>query len=733
MLALIFESPERLWWSFVLLVPLLIHLLRRRRFQQQAWAAMQFLLQAMEEESQKARLRNLSLMILRALILACFLAAISAPRSDTMNLNPGKVSDGTYHVLVIDASYSMNTTDSQSGESAFELAKQKAIEYTRGIAQGDVVSVLTIGEFERWVIEVPASDFQQAALAIDELEPQPTGGSLKTVLASALDLVTDARKSDPDLLVARVVVFTDMEQNLWDEMLNDGQHDSSQDLLRQFGQVAVVDCSVNPAANLAIKNLTISYPQGAFASQVSILAEVDCYYKTAETATGVSWFVDNEFVRRDEIEIGEQQSATVSLPLQDLSAGRHQIEARLDDDSLMLDNSQWIVFESPASFRVLCIEGERGDADAVELALHPTDDPDWPVTIQQISEAELEQQILTDFDVVALCGVNISTELNERRLRGFVHQGGTLLVTPGRNPNIKSLNRFFDNQDQDLGFGFRWKQVSSGPTSDETKMSVRAGDHKIVELFKQNPENGLGAIPIYKYVEVELRESGQAQVVLESDDGKPLYLYSPFGKGCLLTFSTSILISQEEERWSDLGVWPSFLPLLHETLKFVVGRRAEHADVLLGSAPEYGVSMQYGPLDVHVQNPDGSLSKYDLEFKGNQYSSEVFAYWWHHDFESPGIYHVDYLAGAKTVDSSLIAGNLKVTESDHQLLQSSVLDTLIESDINVDEIAQFLPTTLNQTWFQPLLLVTLGLLLLEIIWVSRVMKRSGKPGEVIDG
>ena len=58
MFALLFESPERLWWSFALLIPLFVHLLRRRRFKSQPWGAMQFVLQAVQQESQKAKLQN---------------------------------------------------------------------------------------------------------------------------------------------------------------------------------------------------------------------------------------------------------------------------------------------------------------------------------------------------------------------------------------------------------------------------------------------------------------------------------------------------------------------------------------------------------------------------------------------------------------------------------------------------------------------------------------------------
>ena len=54
MFALLFESPERLWWSFALLIPLFVHLLRRRRFKSQPWGAMQFVLQAVQQASRTA-------------------------------------------------------------------------------------------------------------------------------------------------------------------------------------------------------------------------------------------------------------------------------------------------------------------------------------------------------------------------------------------------------------------------------------------------------------------------------------------------------------------------------------------------------------------------------------------------------------------------------------------------------------------------------------------------------
>ena len=59
-------------------VPILIHLLHRRRYQVIRWPAMQFLLTAQVKTRQRLRLENLLLLLLRT--LAVLLLAVSAAR-----------------------------------------------------------------------------------------------------------------------------------------------------------------------------------------------------------------------------------------------------------------------------------------------------------------------------------------------------------------------------------------------------------------------------------------------------------------------------------------------------------------------------------------------------------------------------------------------------------------------------------------------------------------------------
>ena len=720
MIALVFDTPERLWWSFVLLIPLGLHLWRRRHFQPKSWAAMQFVLQAWQEESQKAKLQNLLLVLLRVAVLALFLFAISAPSTGVRRPIVGDESTGTHHIVIIDSTYSMATIDQKSGKSALAEAKQKAIDYVRELPNGDVVSVLTIGEFEQWIVEIPGNDFQQVAAAINEITVQSAGGNLQDVLELSAELIKRYREQDPNLLNAHLVVFTDMERNVWETII--GSEDptvSSRSTLSDLGTLNVVDCRVEPMANSAITGLAIQYDQGAFAADVTVVAELACYYHQTSNTVGISWFLDDEFVLRTETEIGAGETASVELPLKNLDTGSHHIEARLDDDSLALDNSRWLAFDSPARLRVLCVDGAEDASAAVSLAFAPTDLPDWPVFTLTINEVEFEQYHLEDYDVIALCELDVISAFNIRRLRSFVNQGGTLIVAPGQALDLESYNSFYGGSQNGLEAGLQWGNFIANEPTEDTESSIHVTGHDIGLLFRSHPNNGISALPIYKYVEIEVIENHESETVLELSNGAPLLVCSPIGKGHVLTFSTSLAIETDEQRWSDLGAWPSFLPLIHESMRYVLEQRIRTANVNIGEFPERRISMNNGPVTISVQGPDGETQEYFMEFSRDPDSGEVYAYWWHREFKKPGVYYVNYRSAGQVVNSSLVVGNLAVTESDHDLLEVGVIDEVVSGIENSLGGSGLASTSEQRGLFREMLCLTLLLMTLETFWLTR--------------
>src|SRR6266702_3823612 len=95
-------------------VPIIIHLLNRRRFRVVTWAAMRFLLAAQRKNARRMRLEQLLLLAIRSLLLLLLVLALAsvAPWAETIwrRLAPNAVAarpiggQRTHKVLVLDGS-----------------------------------------------------------------------------------------------------------------------------------------------------------------------------------------------------------------------------------------------------------------------------------------------------------------------------------------------------------------------------------------------------------------------------------------------------------------------------------------------------------------------------------------------------------------------------------------------------------------------------------------------------
>src|SRR6267143_2173079 len=93
-------------------IPVIIHLLNRRRFDVVDWGAMQFL-QISEKTRRRLLLEELLLMLLRIGLLALLVFGLANPFVEGMNVAlrlPG-TRPNRDAVLIIDGSYSMGCTD----------------------------------------------------------------------------------------------------------------------------------------------------------------------------------------------------------------------------------------------------------------------------------------------------------------------------------------------------------------------------------------------------------------------------------------------------------------------------------------------------------------------------------------------------------------------------------------------------------------------------------------------
>ncbi|MEY3395252.1 MAG: hypothetical protein RL346_1488 [Verrucomicrobiota bacterium] len=118
-----FFSPLLLWFAAAASVPVIIHLMNRRRHKTVRWAAMQFLLKATRESRGKKKLRHLLILTCRALGIAALAFAASRPVvSGLLGWGAGRIDTV---VLVLDRSASMEIRSGDGQDTRREIVLKK--------------------------------------------------------------------------------------------------------------------------------------------------------------------------------------------------------------------------------------------------------------------------------------------------------------------------------------------------------------------------------------------------------------------------------------------------------------------------------------------------------------------------------------------------------------------------------------------------------------------------------
>src|SRR3984957_969568 len=168
-----------LTWGFfyaglgLISIPIIIHLLNRRRFKTVTWAAMEFLLRAMRKNRRRLRFEQWLLLATRCLLLVLLGTALARP----LGCENGALSALGRHtaldVFVIDNSYSMAYEANHPGGAKTHLEQAKRIAKAlldQPSSGGASVAVITAARPARAIIAKPGYDIQAAKAAIDRIK-----------------------------------------------------------------------------------------------------------------------------------------------------------------------------------------------------------------------------------------------------------------------------------------------------------------------------------------------------------------------------------------------------------------------------------------------------------------------------------------------------------------------------------------------------------------------------------
>jgi len=186
--------------------PLLIHLLNRRRYRLVHWAAMEFLLEAVQQRQRRLRLRDLLLLLLRTAAVLLFGLALAQPYWASGGAPLARHAP-RHLVLLVDNSLSMGYRALEA--TRLERVKRQAGELIESLPDGSQITVLATCGAARYRqgpfrVQEEALEF----LATIPLVDQP--GQIAQAITTAREAIGSAAP-----MADQVVYFTDLQRGNW--------------------------------------------------------------------------------------------------------------------------------------------------------------------------------------------------------------------------------------------------------------------------------------------------------------------------------------------------------------------------------------------------------------------------------------------------------------------------------------------------------------------------------------
>ena len=188
-----FINPAFLFALAASALPLLIHLLSRRRAREVPFSSLRFLERSDRKSMRRINLRRLILLALRTLAIAVIALAFARPviTGRTASLFPGKEPKSV--VVMVDRSYSMGVRGNEG--TAFDAAAAAALDIAGGLEEDDELTIVLFDEGAEEIFTAERPGRAAAAGALAGEEPSLKGTDLRAAAGHGAALLGKSRRT----------------------------------------------------------------------------------------------------------------------------------------------------------------------------------------------------------------------------------------------------------------------------------------------------------------------------------------------------------------------------------------------------------------------------------------------------------------------------------------------------------------------------------------------------------
>lgn len=662
----------------VALLPLVIHLINRRRYRREPWAATMFLLRAHRRSQRQIQLDQWLLLALRTLTLLILGVAIARPYLSADGSGWIAERQPVDRVLLLDDSLSMRARR-DDGSRSFDAARLAAERILSQADPGDGVALVTVATPARTLIERPMHDAAAARVVLDGVHCTYQRADWTGALRQAREA---AARGSAQVSRRIAYVLTDLAA---------GDMPASEAVAPgpDFDQVVVINVGPVERGNLSIRDLRFDSPVVGPGVPTRVRCRVTNHGASPKEGASIEIQVDGRRAAVVSIPaLGPGQTTDARSEVTFAKAGPHMVSAMLTKsgvDVLDEDNTARLAVRVPDRLAVLLVE--QGSARAAaegslfffRVALMSRNAAGGPETLttRTVSPLDLDSEILSDYRVVVIGDAPRLPGRTLARLKRFVQDGGGLIVSLGEHATPEAYATLFSDNNKPAGsddepstrstsapnsvmFGelVRWDGSGESP-----RFQVPDGRHPLVSDFEGREDGGLASAMVrsrWTLTDPLAAQLSSPETPLLFSDGRPALIACPVGWGRVLIVLTGLSMAE-----TTLPAKPDFVPFAINLAAYAAGDAGGRLNVKTGDALVAPVATQAEAEISTIILPDGTTHSAVLEPLGDSLSV-VFR-----DTPAPGPYRIQQGPGTSLFAVNVIDGDSDLKALDERALRAA--------------------------------------------------------------
>ena len=564
-----FAHPAIAWAAVAsVALPVIIHLLFRRRRVPVEWAAMELLREAVRRTNRRMKLEQWLVLALRCLTLLAAGLAIAAPLLDAASAG---AEVRRLVVVVVDNGAASALRSGSESELARVVGEVRAMLAER--ASRDRVGIVLAAKPAALVLS-PTADAAAVEQALSRIEPSETPGEMKDALALAVATIDGERAAGRSVdEVGRVVVASAFRRaSVGDGAVLASARAADAPPIEVIAlppasgvasdvRVARVEARPAPAGDAIAVRATIAR-EGASLEAAQTFVRVSAAGMSSPPARAVMW---------------EKGQAEATVDFQLVPAGlapgtrRIGVAVTIDDDALAPGNSGFVAVDVRRELEIGVV-GRRVSLDAADIervpaslwvsrALSPA--VGSGMRVRDIDPSSCDERALLGLDAVVLARPDLVSPAACDAVGAFARSGGVVIVLPSGESLAQP-----------------WGQAVFSKLAVPMRIAAEAVEHApALRLAEEQPASGLLAAvapemaalvaPIESTRSVAFTGFTKGEVVLAQADGSPFVLASAPRRddgaaehGLVIAFAAA-----PELTWTNLPVKPLMVPLMQEIVR----------------------------------------------------------------------------------------------------------------------------------------------------------------------